>query len=421
MKEKRFALVEAFAMIRSFIFAAALVLFPIGFLAAQEEAAQLRRPKMTTQELADWIDTRFTKAYAEAGVTPAPLVDDATFLRRISLDLQGRIPTVAQIRDFTAAESSFKRPDHVDRLLGLADRLQLLDLAAVAHLEVGRRQPAHRRAVAGDQDLDAHQLHLGAEDGRPLRGRRGQQQAGQRGGHDPKGRPSAARQTRSSRLRARPWGPKGYDHHGSRSRAGVAERIHVQTRLSPLLWLSLQLDIGESWHGVVIDIELLNRGYTPLRVHALDPLWWSRPAGGELALGHPRGKSLFFEMGHHTDTSPHYWPLGGTRALRALARSRRRQLTRNARTRTSTSGSLVGIAEDRGRRRRRSARTPPAARRGRGRHRGDRRRPSGRGSLDPARRAVVERDLHEVANRDDPDDLVAEDDGKVAEAAVDHE
>jgi hypothetical protein len=111
------------------------------------------------------------------------------------------------------------------------------------------------------------------------------------------------------------------DGHGQiRAKAGVAERIHVQTRLSPLLWLSLQLDIGEDWHGIVIDIELLNRGYTPLRVHALDPLWWSRPAGGELALGHPRGKSLFLEMGHHTDTPPHYWPLGGTRALRTLLR-----------------------------------------------------------------------------------------------------
>ena len=111
------------------------------------------------------------------------------------------------------------------------------------------------------------------------------------------------------------------DGHGQiRSRAGVAERIHVQTRLSPLLWLSLQLDIGEDWHGLVIDIELLNRGYTPLRVHALDPLWWSRPAGGELALGHARGKSLFFEMGHHSDTAPHYWPLGGTRGLRTLLR-----------------------------------------------------------------------------------------------------
>ena len=72
---------------------------------------------MTVQELADWIDARFAEEYARAGARPADSVDDATFLRRVSLDLQGRIPSVAQVRDFVADKSSYKRSDYVDRLL----------------------------------------------------------------------------------------------------------------------------------------------------------------------------------------------------------------------------------------------------------------------------------------------------------------
>lgn len=75
------------------------------------------RHKMTTQDLADWIDRRFEEEYKRAGVTPAEAVDDPTFLRRIFLDLQGRIPTVAQTRSFLDDSGSFKRQDYVDRLL----------------------------------------------------------------------------------------------------------------------------------------------------------------------------------------------------------------------------------------------------------------------------------------------------------------
>ena len=74
-------------------------------------------PKLTTQELADWIDQRFGEEYQIAGLKVGEPVDDATFLRRVHLDLQGRMPTVAQIRDFLAESGSFKRQDMVDRLL----------------------------------------------------------------------------------------------------------------------------------------------------------------------------------------------------------------------------------------------------------------------------------------------------------------
>jgi hypothetical protein len=50
-------------------------------------------------------------------IEPAPPADDATFLRRVSLDLTGRIPTSALVEAFTADRSANKRQRLVDALL----------------------------------------------------------------------------------------------------------------------------------------------------------------------------------------------------------------------------------------------------------------------------------------------------------------
>src|SRR6185436_12345865 len=48
------------------------------------------------------IDALLAEKWEESGVRPAPLCDDAEFLRRASLDLIGRVPTVAELRAFLA-------------------------------------------------------------------------------------------------------------------------------------------------------------------------------------------------------------------------------------------------------------------------------------------------------------------------------
>jgi len=64
------------------------------------------------------IDGLLAQAWEEASVRPAPLVDDAEFLRRLSLDLIGRVPTVAELRSFSAAPD---RAARIDELLGSPD------------------------------------------------------------------------------------------------------------------------------------------------------------------------------------------------------------------------------------------------------------------------------------------------------------
>lgn len=68
-------------------------------------------------KLAATIDARLAAGWDAAKARPAPVVDDAAFLRRASLDLIGRVPTVAETRDFLADKAPDKRAKLVNRLI----------------------------------------------------------------------------------------------------------------------------------------------------------------------------------------------------------------------------------------------------------------------------------------------------------------
>jgi hypothetical protein len=69
--------------------------------------------------LASLIDRRLAAGWEEAGVEPAPPASDTEFLRRVALDVAGRIPSVAEARAFLddLAPQQEKRRALVDRLL----------------------------------------------------------------------------------------------------------------------------------------------------------------------------------------------------------------------------------------------------------------------------------------------------------------
>jgi Protein of unknown function (DUF1549)/Protein of unknown function (DUF1553) len=71
----------------------------------------------TPQDLAARIDRRLAARWEAAGVKPAARCDDAEFLRRIHLDLTGKIPPVAEVRRFLADRTADKRAVLVERLL----------------------------------------------------------------------------------------------------------------------------------------------------------------------------------------------------------------------------------------------------------------------------------------------------------------
>ncbi|MEL7337141.1 MAG: DUF1549 domain-containing protein, partial [Planctomycetota bacterium] len=65
-----------------------------------------------------FIDAEILKTLAVLGLRTSPVADDATFLRRISLDLTGRLPSPREVTRFLADENPSKRSQLTDRLLG---------------------------------------------------------------------------------------------------------------------------------------------------------------------------------------------------------------------------------------------------------------------------------------------------------------
>lgn len=68
-------------------------------------------------KLASRIDAHLQERWSNAGVVPAAAADDAEFLRRASLDLNGVIPRASEVREFLTDERPDKRRQLVDRLL----------------------------------------------------------------------------------------------------------------------------------------------------------------------------------------------------------------------------------------------------------------------------------------------------------------
>lgn len=69
------------------------------------------------QRLAEKIDRHIVQRWTETTTEPAARADDAEFLRRVSLDLNGRIPSVAETRTFLRDQRSDKRERLVEQML----------------------------------------------------------------------------------------------------------------------------------------------------------------------------------------------------------------------------------------------------------------------------------------------------------------
>lgn len=64
------------------------------------------------------VDSLLRAAWEKQGITPTAPADDATFLRRATLDLWGALPSPDEIAAFTADAGADKRARLIDRLLG---------------------------------------------------------------------------------------------------------------------------------------------------------------------------------------------------------------------------------------------------------------------------------------------------------------
>jgi hypothetical protein len=68
-----------------------------------------------------FIDDLVFKQWKELGLPPSDVCDDATFIRRVTIDLAGRLPTKEETEDFVAGKDVDKHDKLVDRLLASVD------------------------------------------------------------------------------------------------------------------------------------------------------------------------------------------------------------------------------------------------------------------------------------------------------------
>jgi hypothetical protein len=76
---------------------------------------------LSGDELVAEIDALLQRLWREQDVTPAEPASDAELLRRVYLDLAGRTPTVAEVRDYLNDRDADRYVSLVDRLLGSPD------------------------------------------------------------------------------------------------------------------------------------------------------------------------------------------------------------------------------------------------------------------------------------------------------------
>ncbi|MGE5191450.1 MAG: DUF1549 and DUF1553 domain-containing protein [Deltaproteobacteria bacterium] len=125
-----------------------------GWAAAGEprgaaDRAAVTQIKLPPEELAAWIDGRFEEAWQKQHIEPAARTSDSEFVRRVFLDLIGRIPSVAEVRAFLDDAPPDKRRLLVEELLQrgafaahLANTWRDLLLAGASAIDARAQAPA---------------------------------------------------------------------------------------------------------------------------------------------------------------------------------------------------------------------------------------------------------------------------------------
>ena len=98
---------------------ATLLLRYQGTLATLPVTVLNPKPGFAWQPLPEnnYIDRAIDAKLQRLKIQPSPVVDDAGFLRRVSLDLTGQLPTPAEVRAFAADASKTKRSSLIDKLI----------------------------------------------------------------------------------------------------------------------------------------------------------------------------------------------------------------------------------------------------------------------------------------------------------------
>lgn len=92
----------------------------------------------------NYIDQHVFARLQDLGIPPAKVCDDGTFIRRVTVDVAGRLPTAAEASAFLASTAGNKRDQLIDRLLASGD---YADMFANKWISVLRNQQTGQSGV----------------------------------------------------------------------------------------------------------------------------------------------------------------------------------------------------------------------------------------------------------------------------------
>ncbi|MBL9184792.1 MAG: DUF1553 domain-containing protein [Verrucomicrobiaceae bacterium] len=81
----------------------------------------LGAPVESLPPVKNFIDQHVFANLKQIGIPPSPICDDSTFLRRVSLDIGGRLPTMEETKAFLADKSPNKRDRAIEALINSPD------------------------------------------------------------------------------------------------------------------------------------------------------------------------------------------------------------------------------------------------------------------------------------------------------------
>ena len=105
----------------------------------------LGAPIESTPPVRSFVDELVLKKLRLLGMPPSPLCDDATFLRRASVDISGRLPTQAEAESFLADTNADKRERVIERLAASPDYASFFANKWAAILRNQRTDPTVQR------------------------------------------------------------------------------------------------------------------------------------------------------------------------------------------------------------------------------------------------------------------------------------
>ena len=92
-----------------------------GRVAVYSASIPLGAPVTNLPPPKNFVDEHVFANLTALGIPPSPVCDDSTFLRRVTLDIGGRLPTEAEAQAFLASKDDNKRDKVIDELLRSPD------------------------------------------------------------------------------------------------------------------------------------------------------------------------------------------------------------------------------------------------------------------------------------------------------------